>query len=65
MDGKGGGTAGIQGPAPDPDTIGKIVEIDHLVGSAWFLADADQISRLECHVTKVQFFLLKHLPEGQ
>ena len=56
---------GIQGPAPDPDTIGEIVEIDHLVGRAWFLADADQVSWLERHVTKAQFLLLKHLPEGQ
>jgi hypothetical protein len=65
MDGKSGGTASIQGPAPDPDTIGEIVEIDHLVGSAWFLTDADQVSGLKRHVTRFQFLLLKHLPEGQ
>jgi hypothetical protein len=65
MDGKGGRTAGIQGPAPHPDTIGEIVEIDHLVGGAWFLVDADQVSRLKCHVKKIDFALLKHLREGQ
>ena len=40
---------GIKRPAPHPYTIGTVVEIHDLVGGAWLLVEADQVSGLDGH----------------